>query len=148
MFDLDGDLFDLLVLTVVLTSFSYWYTKVKSRNAGWNVRSGPSKFKHSVCKIQFICSAVLLGFRGISHLNICLSYPTCKTHAPCYISIFDLSGCIICFHIISQTARSSGEKYIEHKMCVSIFSTAFVWNISYSKKNSAKYYHKCTSVFL
>jgi len=29
-----------------------------------------------------------------------------------------------------------------------IFSTAFAWNISHSKKHSAKYYHECTWVFM
>jgi hypothetical protein len=29
-------------------------------------------------------------------------------------------------------------------MCVLIFPTTFAWNISHSKKNSARYYHKCT----
>jgi hypothetical protein len=28
-----------------------------------------------------------------------------------------------------------------------IFSTTFVWNISHSKKNSARYYHGCKQVF-
>ena len=36
----------------------------------------------------------------------------------------------------------------EHKICVLIFSSTFVWNISYSKKNSPRYYHKCTNVFM
>ena len=31
----------------------------------------------------------------------------------------------------------------EHKMCVLIFSTNFVWKISHSKKNSAEFCHKC-----
>jgi hypothetical protein len=35
------------------------------------------------------------------------------------------------------------EKKIEHKMCALIFSTTFVWNISHSKQNWARY-HKCT----
>ena len=34
----------------------------------------------------------------------------------------------------------------EHKMCVLIFCTDFVWNISNSKKNSARYDQKCISV--
>jgi len=29
-------------------------------------------------------------------------------------------------------------------MSAFIFSATFVWNISYSKKNSVRYYHKCT----
>ena len=37
---------------------------------------------------------------------------------------------------------------IEHKLCVLVFSTTFVWNISHSKKNSMSYYHKCTNVFM
>ena len=57
---------------------------------------GPSKFKRGVCKIQVIYSAFLLGFQGISYLKLSLSYPACKTHAPCNISICDLSGCNIC----------------------------------------------------
>jgi hypothetical protein len=39
------------------------------------------------------------------------------------------------------------KKVTEHKMCVLIFSTAFVWNISSSKKNSERHYHKCAQVF-
>jgi hypothetical protein len=29
-----------------------------------------------------------------------------------------------------------------------VFSTTLVWNISDSKNNSARYYHKCTYVFM
>jgi hypothetical protein len=29
-----------------------------------------------------------------------------------------------------------------------LFSTNFAWNISYPRNNSARYYHKCTSVFM
>jgi hypothetical protein len=37
---------------------------------------------------------------------------------------------------------------MEHKMCVLIFSTDFIQNISHSKKNSARYYHKRENVFI
>ena len=40
-----------------------------------------------------------------------------------------------------------GKEVIGHKMCVLIFSAAFVWNISDSEKNSASCYHKCENVF-
>jgi hypothetical protein len=32
------------------------------------------------------------------------------------------------------------KKFIGHKVCVSIFSTTFLWNISHSKKKSARFY--------
>jgi hypothetical protein len=32
--------------------------------------------------------------------------------------------------------------------CVSISSATFIWNISYSKKNAVRYYHKSTQVFM
>ena len=35
------------------------------------------------------------------------------------------------------------EKVIDHKMCFSIFSTNFGWNISHYRKNCARYYHRC-----
>jgi hypothetical protein len=36
----------------------------------------------------------------------------------------------------------------EHKMCLLIFSTTFVRNISHSKKKSGRYDHKCTQMFM
>jgi hypothetical protein len=40
------------------------------------------------------------------------------------------------------------KKVIGHKMCVLIFSTVFVWHISHSKKNRARYDQKCILVFI
>jgi hypothetical protein len=40
------------------------------------------------------------------------------------------------------------KKVIEHKMCVLISFTNFIWNIYHSKKNWARYDHKCTFVFM
>jgi hypothetical protein len=62
------------------------------------------------------------------------------------VVICGVSGSTIFFDII-LTARFLEKKVIEHKMCVLIFSTTFIWNISHSKKNSLRYYHKCTYVF-
>jgi hypothetical protein len=38
------------------------------------------------------------------------------------------------------------KKIIEHKIYILIFSTNFVWNITHTKKTSARYYHKYTYV--
>jgi hypothetical protein len=40
------------------------------------------------------------------------------------------------------------DKVVEHKMCVLIFSTNFVWNISHYKKKWASYYQKCILLFM
>jgi len=45
-------------------------------------------------------------------------------------------------HIISQMKRFSEKR--EHKLCLLISSSSFVWNISHSRKNSRKYYYKFT----
>jgi hypothetical protein len=52
------------------------------------------------------------------------------------------------FSILSRKRHDfrGGGGVTEHKMCVLIFSTTFVWNISHCKKNWARYDHKCASV--
>jgi hypothetical protein len=40
------------------------------------------------------------------------------------------------------------KKVIAHKMCVLIFSTTFVWDISHFKRNWARYNHKCVLVVM
>ena len=50
------------------------------------------------------------------------------------------------FH--KQAWFSKKKTIIEHKMCVLIFSTSFVWNISHSKKTWARYDKKRISVFM
>jgi hypothetical protein len=78
-------------------------------------------------------------------LSVCVcrpSYPTCNEHASCY----HVCVCVcvqyiyiyIYFHIW-QMARFSEKKVVEHKKCISFSCTYFVWNISHSKKNWAKF---------
>ena len=76
---------------------------------------------------------------------IILSYPACKEHASCFISSVTLSGCLYTFSHKQQYFR---EKVTGHKIWVLTLYATLIWNISYSKKNSAKDYHKCTKVFM
>ena len=52
------------------------------------------------------------------------------------------------FPTLSRKRYDFRGKVTEHKMCVLTFSTTFVWNISHSKKNSARYCHKCILAFV
>jgi hypothetical protein len=58
------------------------------------------------------------------------------------LSFVVYSGSTI-FHI-SHKRQDIQKKNTEHKLGVVIFSTMFILNIPRSKKNSARYYHKCT----
>ena len=46
------------------------------------------------------------------------------------------------FSILSHKRYDSRKQAIEHRMCISIFCTKFVSNMSYAKNNSARHCHK------
>jgi hypothetical protein len=71
-----------------------------------------------------------------------LSYPACKAPAPYYIVICGLS--VSNFSKLSHKLHQFEEKVTEHKMCVLICSTTFVWSTSHSKKNLVRYYYERT----
>jgi hypothetical protein len=52
------------------------------------------------------------------------------------------------FSALSHKRYDFRKNVIEHKMCVLIFSTIFVWNSSHCKNNSERYCHKCENVFM
>jgi len=83
-------------------------------------------------------------------LSVCLhpGFPGCNAHAPYYIVICSLRCCTTFLLIIGQTARFSGKTFIEHEICVLMFYTAFIRNVSHSKNNSLRCYHEYTYVFL
>ena len=84
----------------------------------------------------------------VTYLRMCvcsLWLPACKAHAPCYLVIFGLPGSTTFIHMTSQS--DFRQKVIGHKMSL-IFATNFGRNFSHSKKNSARYCHKCTPAFM
>ena len=48
------------------------------------------------------------------------------------------------FSTLPHKRHNLRDKVTEHKMCVLVFVYNFCRNIPHSKKNSARYYHKCT----
>jgi len=65
-----------------------------------------------------------------------------------HIFIRGMAGSRIFFHITPQTIRFSKKNIIEYKMCIVIFSASFIWNVSLSKNNLARYDKKCILVFM
>ena len=53
-----------------------------------------------------------------------------------------------CFLTLSHKRHDFRKKVTEYKMCVLIFYTTTLRNLSRFKKNSAGYYNKCTYVFM
>jgi len=64
-----------------------------------------------------------------------------------HIVICGLSGSTIFFHIISLNSTMCG-KILMNSKCVFWFSLQLLSETSHSKKNSARYYHKCTYLFM
>ena len=70
-------------------------------------------------------------------LYSCLSYPACNSHLLCAKLCCHL-WLVSLYHIL----------FTKQKIYILIFSTNFSWNISDSKKNSARSGHKFTQVFI
>jgi len=77
-----------------------------------------------------------------------LSYSACKAHSLYYIHFWPLRVFNIFPHYLTIARFSGGKKMIEHKMCVLILCTTFIWNISRSKKNWTRFDKKCILVFI
>jgi len=77
----------------------------------------------------------------------CLKYPTWNAHAPyCHPLPAPLYNMFP--HYLINGRIFDKKNVTDHKMCVLIFSTNFVWNISNSKKKWARYGQKRVLVFM
>jgi hypothetical protein len=85
----------------------------------------------------FGCPAAWVCACACTRVVLLMQHETRMRH----IVICGVFGSTIFFDITSLTARFSN-KIGEHKVCVLTFHTKFIWNISYSKKNLARYCHK------
>jgi len=128
-----------------------WYTAAEMR---WWCLTDLTEFDVWENRHYFLIKMVLLRPILICLLNkyyifwlcVCsLSYPACSAHAPCYIPVIPLN--VPHFPTLSYKRHDFRGKKLLNIKCVLISSTAFIWNISRSKKNSATFY-KCTWMFM
>ena len=102
----------------------------------------------------YICVCVRARARALlpGRVGVCIREHACSLPYPAYIirmrhivTSFVAHQAPQHFSALSHKRHDfrRKKKGIEHKMCVSIFSATFVWNISHSKKNLARCCHKC-----
>jgi GINS complex subunit 2 len=82
-----------------------------------------------VCCVCVVC--VCLYSRGYASTQFSLAVIILSSVAPHSLQYFST---------LSHKRHNFREKVTEYKMCVSIFSTTFVGNISHYKKNSGRYF--------
>jgi hypothetical protein len=92
----------------------------------------------SVC----LCVAVRTRVCACEHIALLIQHATRR-----HIAICSLSGSTI-FSTLSHKRYDFRKNVTAHKMYILIFSTTFISNISYSKKNSARYFHKIQNAFV
>jgi hypothetical protein len=76
-----------------------------------------------------------------------LANTACKVYAP-FVTSCVVSRSLPNVSTLSHKRWDFRKTVTEHEMCVLIFSTTFVSNISHSKKNLARYRQKCRNVFM
>jgi len=90
----------------------------------------------SVCVCVCVCVCVFS-----------FSYSTCNAHEP-YCNLWPAPALQNLSTLSHKRHNSRKKKAFEYKMCVLIFCTTFVWNISHAKKNWARYDQKRSMFFM
>jgi hypothetical protein len=109
-------------------------TETRSRNH-WCSGKAISITDFSVC----VCVDALARVCACARLALLIKYDTRRRDIVC-----GLWHHRILRHYVTNGTIFEKKKVIEHKTCVLVWCTIFVWNISHVKKISARYYHKRT----
>jgi hypothetical protein len=111
------------------------YHELRTRHAVYGQRSTEAR-----------CAAIVAvdcSKHYISWVCVCsLRYPACSAHVQ--YNIVTLSCPAV--PRVSTLSKHATVCWTQNE-CVSIFITTFVWNISHSEQNRARYYDKCAHVF-
>ena len=102
------------------------------------------------CVKKILVGATTISSKEQIHceFNMCvcvcvLSNMQRATILPCVASLFPPY-----FSTLSHKRHDFREKVIKNKMCILIFSTTFMWNSAYSKKNSMRCCRKIKYVYM
>jgi hypothetical protein len=124
------------------------------KSAGMIVVSGSLSLRHVSITYWSLCAC--LRVRACmwvpSCVGVCMRISACSLANPArnaYAPYCD----VICgpwspLYFSTRCDFRKKENVIKQKMCFLFFSTTFVWNISNSKKNLARYRQKCRNVFM
>ena len=100
-----------------------------------------------VCSRRWLHAHARMCRCGCKNPGICLracslTYPAWRAIAPyCLRPVWF-------YHIFRNYLIKGTICGKKNQICIVILSTTLIWNISHSKKNSARYYHKCENVFI
>ena len=91
-------------------------------------------------------------YTEVHHATTCSRKAISITHSECVFAALDIQHACTCdilsyvtcqalqyFFILFHKWHNFLKKGIEHKMCILTFFTTFIWNISHSNKNWARY---------
>jgi hypothetical protein len=98
------------------------------------------------CTYNVTLRHVCITIVTVGNYSGCVSVALVIQHAKHMHSV--ILSSVVCppppyFSTLCQMANFQKKSCWTYNVCVLIFSTDFVRNISHSKKNSARYYHKC-----
>ena len=118
-------------------------TKIQSRSIRWiNISSG---FLENIVALK---KTIRVNCSECAFMTLVIQHA--KRMRPFILSFVACLPNTIFLHVISQTTRFLKKKkiFVEHKICVVIFSSILSEIIDHSKNNCLRYYHTYTYVFM